>query len=230
MRVQAIFFDLDDTLVDDAASFRLTALRACSEIDTGIEAALLTEAYVRVSDEFWRHQPWVSANFEAIRVRLWQDALRACGCDESGLAAQISGLYSTLRREICEVYEDTEAALNALAADYTLGVITNGHGDTQRDRLRSAGLDRYFDLIVAATDIDAGKPDPAIFEHALQGLRLDAAAVWHVGDRLDSDVIGALNVGLTAVWMNRRGLARDASHPEPHHEIASLSELQGLLR
>jgi putative hydrolase of the HAD superfamily len=74
-----------------------------------------------------------------------------------------------------------------------------------------------------------GKPHPAIFHHALTQLGLDPAVVWHVGDRLDADVLGAHNAGLTSVWLNRQGAVRETHHPEPHHEIVSLRDLIGLL-
>jgi cyclopropane-fatty-acyl-phospholipid synthase len=60
-------------------------------------------------------------------------------------------------------------------------------------------------------------------------LGLQADETWHIGDSLSSDVAGAKAAGLTAVWLNRHGVQRTGSDPEPDYEIASLSELLPLL-
>jgi putative hydrolase of the HAD superfamily len=229
MPVEAIFFDLDDTLVDDAASFRIATARVCAELDGGLDQVLLTATYVQVSDDYWTSRAYAYGDLYEVRLQLWRTALSACGCDDDSSASRARDLYTTYRMEVCEVYDETHSVLEALAGSHRLGVITNGHGETQRNRLRISGLDRYFDLILASTDIDAGKPDTAIFRHALKTVALAPDKALHVGDSLEADVAGALNAGLTAVWLNRRGASREPHDPEPHHEIESLSELMGLL-
>ncbi len=83
---------------------------------------------------------------------------------------------------------------------------------------------------MASTDIDAGKPDRRIFDHALKLLGVPANEAWHVGDSLASDVAGALNSGLqAAVWYNCAGAECGAEDAQPHHQIAALGELLALL-
>jgi HAD superfamily hydrolase (TIGR01509 family) len=221
MPVQAIFFDLDDTLVDDVASYPLAIERLCR--DFAFDAERLRAAYDLLSPDFW-----AAGDLAAIRGELWRRALDACGYDTS-LAADVRDRYLHHRVGSTQALPGVVEVLDALAGRYRLAVITNGGGDIQPRRLQHLGLDRYFELILASTDVNAGKPRPAIFEHALARLNLGAAATWHVGDSLSSDVAGALNAGLTAVWLNRDARERDATHPTPHHEITSLTELLGLL-
>jgi putative hydrolase of the HAD superfamily len=229
-RIDATFFDLDDTLVDDQASFRIATARACAELAAGVDEALLTSTYIEVSDAWWRSQVYAYGDLYIVRLMLWRRALALCGCDDEPTAMRARDLYTAYRTEVCEVYDETRAVLEALAGRYRLAVITNGHGDTQRNRLRVSGLDRYFDLVVAATDIDAGKPDPAIFRHAMERLDVAPSATWHVGDSLVSDVAGAHASGLAAaVWLNRRAEQREDGQAAPHHEISALGELPGLL-
>jgi putative hydrolase of the HAD superfamily len=120
--------------------------------------------------------------------------------------------------------------LEALRPRYGLAIVTNGSGDIQRRRIAHLQLEPYFDAVVASTDIDAGKPDPLIFHHALEQLAVAPEATWHVGDGLKTDVAGALNAGLqAAVWYNTKRTIRQAGDAQPHHEIASLAELRALL-
>jgi putative hydrolase of the HAD superfamily len=227
--VRALFFDLDNTLVDDEASMRLAVERVCAELGapwSGRAAAELTEVYMQVSIAFWATQPFVTNDLIAtMRLKLWRAALARCGCHDEAVVERARDAYARHRMDACHVYPDSVEVLSRLAGRYRLAVITNGAGDMQRGRLRAARLDAYIDLVVASTDLDTGKPDPAIFRYALSKLDLPPDAVWHVGDRLDADVLGAHNAGLTSVWLNRRGETRRASEPEPHHEIASLTEL-----
>jgi len=221
MPVQAIFFDLDDTLVDDVASYPLSIERLCR--DFAFDPDRLRAAYDILSPDFW-----AAGDLNAIREELWRRALERCGYDTS-LAAAVRDSYLSHRVESTQALPAVEEVLGALAGRYRLAVITNGGGDIQPKRLQHLGLDRYFELILASTDVNAGKPDPAIFAHALDRLDLDAASTWHVGDSLASDVLGALNAGLTAVWFNRHARPRGAAHPAPHHEITLLMDLPALL-
>jgi putative hydrolase of the HAD superfamily len=127
-------------------------------------------------------------------------------------------------------YAETTRVLQELHRKYRLAVITNGVGEQQRARLALAGLSGYFDVVVASTDIDAGKPDSAVFEHTLGLLGVDPGDTWHIGDSLSADVQGAHNAGLAAaVWLNRNGLPRNEGDPKPHYEVDSLTALPRLL-
>ncbi len=67
------------------------------------------------------------------------------------------------------------------------------------------GLADLLDLQVYSSEVDARKPEPQIFLHALEQLGVDAADAMFVGDRLEIDVQGAANVGMTtvqALWFN----------------------------
>jgi FMN phosphatase YigB (HAD superfamily) len=116
-----------------------------------------------------------------------------------------------------------------MRARLPLAVITNGAADTQREKINVDGLKNQFTAIVISAELGVAKPDPAIFQFALDRVSFPPEAVWHVGDSLQSDVAGAKAVGLTAIWLNRHGSLRVSSDPEPDLEIASLSELLALL-
>jgi putative hydrolase of the HAD superfamily len=126
-------------------------------------------------------------------------------------------------------FPDVVALLEALQGRLPLAIITNGFGDTQREKLEVMRIHAHFELVLAAGDLGIGKPDPAIFQYALDKLALAADAVWHVGDSLTSDVAGAKASGLTAVWLNRQRIERRSGDAEPDLEIVSLAELLPLL-
>ncbi len=91
------------------------------------------------------------------------------------------------------------------------------------------GIERVFDAVVVSGEIGVSKPEPFVFAHAIKELGVKKENVWHVGDSLKTDVMGALGAGLTAVWLNRAGVRRKENDPRPHHEIRSLRELAQLV-
>ena len=234
-RFKAIFFDLDDTLMDDETAYRRALISTCDDLarDHGIDAASVATKFLVVSEAFWTGlgtggipaaRRSGSIDGEAIRLELWEDAFAAC-CLDNGLAAPAAKAYGRHRRETYCVFPDAHVLLEAVHRKLTLGVITNTTAEFALEKARLTGIDRYFDLFVASTDVGVGKPDPAIFEHALRKAGVSAADAIHVGDRLDTDVAGAHAAGLTSVWLNRRGATRRPEQPLPHFEIASLDEL-----
>jgi putative hydrolase of the HAD superfamily len=103
------------------------------------------------------------------------------------------------------VYDDVELALTELKQQgLKLGVISN-FDSRLYDVLRACGLDGFFDSVHISTRVGAAKPDPAIFHAALNYFGIEPGQAWHVGDSLREDVEGALDAGLQACLIDRRG-------------------------
>ena len=107
-----------------------------------------------------------------------------------------------------------------------LGLVTNGDVKFQRDKIERHALGPFFDVIVIESEFGVGKPDAAVYRHALETLGMPPAAVCMVGDHLVWDVDGAQRVGITGIWIDREaaGLPADSSI-RPDRVIRSLSEL-----
>ncbi len=124
------------------------------------------------------------------------------------------------------VYPDTVPTIEWLRDEgYRLGVITSGP-EYQRLKLRIAGLDKYFDVIVTRDDVGAIKPEPKIFLYALESVGVGPKDSAMVGDSLSQDVYGAKNVGMKAVWINRNG---DKGYNMADYEIRTLHELRKIV-
>ncbi|MDP9245194.1 MAG: HAD family hydrolase [Chloroflexota bacterium] len=159
----------------------------------------------------------------------WTDGLRAAGLrDADALAIPLSDDFRQRIREHCPAYADAPAAVETLARTYTLGIATNGPADVQRIKLTVSGLRRFFPVVVASSDVGAGKPDPRIFAAAVERLRVSPEDVLVVGDSLAKDVAGAHAAGLRCVWVDRTGAERDQACV-PDAEVRSLAELPALL-
>jgi HAD superfamily hydrolase (TIGR01509 family) len=126
---------------------------------------------------------------------------------------------------------DVLEVLTALKSRYRLGVISNtvGSGDAElADALEKAGIRRLIDALVTSRDFGKAKPDPAIYAEGARRLGVPLGATVMVGDRLDTDVAGALNAGIPAVWLRHPG-ATPIPGIAPTHTIDRLAELPAWL-
>ena len=121
--------------------------------------------------------------------------------------------------------------LTALKPRYRLGVISNtvGSGDAELNAaLDKAGLRSLIDALVTSRDFGKAKPDPAIYVEGARRLGVPLETTCMVGDRLDTDIAGAINAGIPAVWLKHPGavMIGDAS---PTHIITRLGDLPAWL-
>jgi putative hydrolase of the HAD superfamily len=111
------------------------------------------------------------------------------------------------------LHDDVLACLEALrGAGYRLGVIANQPSQV-RGAMARDGLVPYFEVWGVSDDLGLHKPDPALFVHALATAGVAPARSVMVGDRLDYDVLPALQAGMRTVWV-LRGEAPDEPTPE----------------
>jgi putative hydrolase of the HAD superfamily len=81
-----------------------------------------------------------------------------------------------------------------------------------------------LDGVVTSAEVGAGKPDPRIFERALQVAGVAAGEALHVGDKVDNDVNGAAAAGVRGVLVQR-----DGTPPAGVEAVGSLRELVALV-
>jgi 2-haloacid dehalogenase len=106
------------------------------------------------------------------------------------------------------------------AAGAEAAVLTNGTEENTRRLLDLAGLP--VERIFATEHVEAYKPAPAPYEHAAERLGLEPEQVTLVAAH-GWDVLGALNAGLRAVWVDRD----EREWPFPVAEPARASTLPG---
>ena len=123
------------------------------------------------------------------------------------------------------VYPDAESALGQLQQrGLALGVVSN-YNALLRVQLAELGLEDWFSVIVNSADFGEAKPHPGIFLEGVKQLGASPERVLYVGDDLHNDYLGAQQVGLHAVLLNRDSVAI----PTDVRAIATLNELPGLL-
>lgn len=232
--VQALFFDLNDTLLDGSGD-QDAILRTCRSIASA-QPGLDTDQLLAANGEVWqRYWPEVADKWtlgvvdgNSISLEAWRRTLRACGCNDDSIARRARETHSQFHRESLRLFDDVDE-LSLPQPRFSLALVTNGASDTQREVLRVLNIERWFGAVAISGEVGVAKPDARIFRFALDALGVEPENVWHVGDSLSTDVAGAKAASLTAVWLNRGGVPWKEGAPKPDYEIRSLRDLAALL-
>jgi putative hydrolase of the HAD superfamily len=224
-RIRALTFDLDDTLWDN----RPVLMAAEQTLYDW-----LCRHYPRISlhyrlEDMWRlrqdllqQDPELRNDVTALRKRSLRVAAESAGYDQR-LVEPAFAVFLEARHQVT-LYSDVVPALQKLRnAGYCLGSLTNGNADVQR-----LGLGHLFDFSLTAAAIGKAKPHPRMFREACRCARVNAAELAHIGDEPGTDIAGAQNAGVTAVWMNRRGL-QSSPGIVCHAEISGMKGLLNFL-
>ncbi len=229
--VRAVFFDMDDTLLDGYSAMQATWGVICADEARvqGCEADALRDAIRRESMLFWKDEAVVGhwrVRLEEARERCVQAALEKEGLDATR-AGYIARRYSEEYRDRLQPFDDAIGTLQVLRANgFRVGLLTNGAGRPQRDKIERFGLEPHMDVIVIEGEFGKGKPEREVFEHALRAVDVTAEDAWHVGDNLFADIGGARRAGLHAVWIHRDRLEiREDAPAVPDRVISHLHEL-----
>ena len=231
--IHAIFFDLDDTLVDDTISLEQCAEQAVKELapGLGITPVVLADAYVDAAIEFWTDlgpgSPKPASG--AIRPMMWRRALQRFDVDDDALAENLAHRFDELRVERVEFFPDALPVLEALHGRYKMAIITNGFAETHERKIARLELERFFDRVILAGELQMAKPDPAVFVHAMEWLGVKPDVSVMVGDRYDRDIEGAHAAGMRAVWIRCRDEEIPAGARPPDAIIPSVGALPSAL-
>ncbi len=230
--VRVVFFDAAGTLFHVRGSvgeiYSRTAARYGVECAPDIVERQFADAFHRrsaqgiVADE--------GSAPEASEKAWWLDIVRevfGARMSEQVLLAYFDEVFELFRgAEAWELYPDARAALSELRLrGFRLGIISN-FDSRLFDLLENLGLASSFESVIVSWRAGAGKPDPLIFQRALEAMRVCAARAAHVGDSLEEDVLAAAGAGLHAILIDRKGIHHEG---ECVHRIESLTELCGLL-
>ncbi|EOT5501348.1 pyrimidine 5'-nucleotidase [Citrobacter koseri] len=222
MKWDWIFFDADETL------FTFDSF-------TGLQRMFLDYSVTFTAEDFQDYQAvnkplWVDYQNGAITsLQLQRQRFVGWGEQLNVPPEELNDAFMNAMAEICAPLPGAVSLVNALHGKVKMGIITNGFTSLQQIRLERTGLRNRFDLLVISEEVGVAKPDPRIFDYALeQAGSPDRSRVLMVGDTAESDILGGINAGLSTCWLNAHHREQPAGI-EPTWTVASLSELEQLL-
>ena len=228
--VKNILFDLDGTLRHNRPSFNQAFFDFARKLGVPDDTEIHQHA-MRWFHYYWAQSPELLADLETFaeqRDLFWMNHSRlhllATGCPPEQAEALAPELYRCMEEEYTPedwVPPEVPWTLQALKdGGFRLAVVSN-RTHSYEEQLETLGLHGYFEFALAAGEVNAWKPDPAIFEYALRQLEAKPSETLYVGDNYFADVVGARRAGLGAVLLDAEGTFPQADCPVIH----TLSEL-----
>ncbi|HWQ22172.1 MAG TPA: HAD family hydrolase, partial [Clostridia bacterium] len=208
-RYDAVLFDVDDTLLD----FRASEAEACwAVVDVYAAVGVSPDAFLRAfriaNDATWDLYMEKRITRAQVADRTFESLGRLLPGSERIDTHAAALTFSMAFAEHSVTEPDAARVLASLHTRCVTGVISNHEQPVvQRRRLAASGLTQLLDVVVISGDIGVEKPDPRIFDHALQLLDLTAKQCLFVGDSIILDDAGARNVGMDFCWYRRHHTA-----------------------
>lgn len=213
--VTDIFFDLDHTLWDFEKNSSLTFEKILSEHNIDISLRDFLNVYVPTNLAYWKLYREEKITKNALRYQRLKTVFDQLGKDISdGVIHSLSNEYINHLSSYNHLFPDTVEVLNYLRPRYRLHIITNGFQEIQEKKLLNSGIHHYFEHIVDSEMAGVKKPNPIIFELALDKAKVHPQKSLMIGDNLEADILGAKSVGFHTLHFN--------AHGDPEHEHAPI--------
>lgn len=229
-KYKVVLFDLDHTLWDyETNSFEtLTDLHSLHQLDryAGLSAEAFVKHFHRVNFNLWDSYNKGNIDRNYIKNNRFQKILKKSGIEDATLAEKLSNQYISTCQRKTNLMPFAVEILDNLKKKYPLFILTNGFDDVQFTKLKYSGLSQYFEGMVTSETCGFRKPAREIFEHTLKKANAQSDETLMVGDNLSTDVWGAQNAGIDAVYYNPH---KQSHKQEPSYEISCLKELVTIL-
>ena len=230
--VKAIFFDFYRTLCVWGEPFKPRLQRITDRYGVEVNWTHYAAAREELDSNAFDIDPAIRNILGTIQhmVDSYQDFLKTLGIQDylDQIAWEmLQSEHSLFAANAAKLYDDVVPTLQRLQdAGFKLAIVSNWGVplDPLNERL---GIAHYFDIIVTSHDarVRSIKPDPHIFNYTLAAIGVSAEDAVHVGDTYEADIVGARNVGIRPILIDRDGTQTGRWN----ETIQSLSELPELL-
>lgn len=224
--VKFLFIDMDDTILDfkKAEYFAIRKTLTDAGLDPTDEVCA---RYSQINEGYWKRLERKEVTRDQLQVGRFADLFA-----EYGVIADAEKCADAYMQNLGQGHyfiPGAEEALASLQKKYKLYLASNGNTDTQKSRIASAGIAKYFEKIFISGEVGVNKPDKGFFTAAFATIEdFDPTRAMVVGDSLTSDILGGKNADIATCWVNP---AHKIAPPElqPDYQIESIAQLEALL-
>lgn len=224
--ISDVFFDLDHTLWDFEKNSALTFATILQKHAVEVNLEDFLRHYVPINILYWekyRKEEIDQNELRYGRLKATFDLLAHSISDEK--IDLLAHEYIHYLPQYNHLFDGALEILNYLQPKYTLHIITNGFQDVQNKKLVNSNILHYFTTITNSEMAGVKKPNPLIFEFALELAKAQKETSIMIGDSFVADVDGALNCGLDAILFSENRI----EIPSAIKQIHRLSEIKKYL-
>ena len=224
--IRHIFLDVDNTILDFNKAEAIAVEKTLSALSLP-HSPEIVRRYSQINLAQWKLLEQGKLTREQVKVRRYQLLFEELGADPS--PEEAARIYERLLGLGHYFVDGAVEMLQALYGSFHLYLATNGTAAVQKSRLKSAGIEPFFEYIFISEELDCNKPETAFFERCFEKIpEFKKEEAVMVGDSLTSDILGGIRAGIRTVWFNK-DLKEVSGEIHPDYVIRSLSELPPLM-
>lgn len=225
-----IFFDLDHTLWDfdrNSSECLVELFDTFRLADVGIVSCEeFSRQFIAINRKLWADYDKNLIEHTYIRQHRFPLVFQSLGVDERAVHADLNAEYLKLLPQKPHLLESARELLDHLHGRYILHIITNGFAEIQAVKMNSSEIAHYFVNVVTSENANAKKPDPLVFQYAMDISGATVSESLMIGDNYEADILGAKSVGMDTVFYNPQGMVVDN---KPTYDIRHWKELLTIL-
>lgn len=227
MKIKHIFFDLDHTLWDFEKNSNLTFKQLFQTHKIPLELNDFLKVYSPINFSYWKRYREEKVSKEVLRYGRLKDTFDALEFEiEDALIDQLAIDYIAVLPNNNHLFDGAFELLDYLKSKYQLHIITNGFEEVQNIKLEKSGIRKYFNEIITSESVGVKKPNPKVFQFALEKTGALPAQSIMVGDNLEADIIGALDCHIASIHFN---LHNEKFAQKNYTSVSSLLEIKQYL-
>ena len=216
MKYKNLFFDLDDTIWAFSRNARDTFEEVYQKYSFDRYFDSFDHYYTlyqRRNTELWLEYGEGKVTKEELNRQRFFYPLQAVGVEDEALAERFSEDFFAIIPTKSGLMPHAKEVLEYLAPQYNLYILSNGFRELQEQKMRSAGVDKYFKKVVLSEDIGVHKPFPEIFYFAMSATQSELHTSLMIGDNWENDIAGAKDAGLGQVFYNVKKTTKFSFQP-----------------
>lgn len=220
-----LWFDLDNTIFDFKSSSKTAFYNLMSSLGT-TPTAKMYDDYNIINKKVWAELELGIIEQYTVRSKRWELFFKSIDIEFPPL--QANEIYLNNLADNALLIDGAIQLLDKVKDDFKVIAVTNGLKEVQKDRIKNAELEKYFEAVIISDEIGIAKPDIAFFDYAhdISG-KCEKNRILMIGDTLSSDIQGAINFGIDSCWYNpEKKVSKDICAT---FEISKLDQLLGFI-
>lgn len=203
MKIKHIFFDLDHTLWDFEANSAAAYSKIFNERKIQLPVEKFLNYYKTINLKYWRLYRVDKITKEELRYGRLKDTFDFLKYEiDDKLISELADDYLIELAGFNKLFEGTHELLTYLKSKYQLHIITNGFNEVQHAKLVNSGIKKYFDHIITSESVGFKKPNPKVFEFALNLANAKKKESVMIGDSWEADIMGGKKYGMHTIYCN----------------------------
>ncbi|OWK74772.1 noncanonical pyrimidine nucleotidase, YjjG family [Flavobacteriaceae bacterium JJC] len=207
MKIQHIFFDLDNTLWDHRRNAYLTLKDIFKRQNVrdryNLDFEDFHKEYFTINERLWAQIRDGEIDKDYLREHRFYDSFMFFGIDDRELAQIFEHNFLDEILNYNDLVEGAFELLEYLAGkNYRLHILSNGFKEVTYRKCELSGIKNYFETITSADEIDIRKPHPQVYEYALNKAGAKKEESVMIGDDWIADVEGGKSFGMKVIFFD----------------------------